>query len=219
MADPPPVPEVGLDEQTPDHSTLSKMPRLVNLGIHKAAFRCERKRLVAEGFLSGKSRRGVDRDGWIYGAGAVAHVSEAGVEQVVAEKENHSGELVRALAEVGVRTVVAEPEPRRPQWAGQSAGQAAVYANRRRLEAQTAKARMKRRGIPPRRRPMTSPTGRDASSSLDEIGLCQQASKSLKKRQLEQFNAPSGDAATTSDDAATESGKNASEFWQVVVAR
>ena len=74
---------------------------------------------MAEGFLSGKSRRGVDRDGWIYGAGAVAHVSEAGVEQVVAEKENHSGELVRALAEVGVRTVVAEPEPRRPQWAGQ----------------------------------------------------------------------------------------------------
>jgi cytochrome b involved in lipid metabolism len=66
---------------------------------------------------------------------------------------------------------------------------------------------------------MTSPAGRDASTSFDDIGLCQQASKSLKKRQLEQFNAPSGDAATTSDDAATESGKNASEFWQVVVAR
>ena len=219
MADPPPVPEVGLDEQTPDRSTLSKMRRLVNLGIRKAAFRCELKRMVAEGLLSGKSRTGVDRDGWTYGAGAVAHVSEAGVEQVVADKGDHSGELVRALAEVGVRTVVAEPEPRRLRWAGQSARQAAAYADRRRLEAQTAKARMKRRGIPPRRRPMTSPTGRDASSSLAEMGLCQQVSKSLQKRQLEHFIAPSGDAATTSDDAATESGKDASEFWQVMVAR
>ena len=92
MADPPPVPEGGLDEQTPDHSRLSKMRRLVNLGVHKAAFRCERKRLVAEGFLSGKSRRGVNRDGWICGAGAVAHMGEAGVEQVVAGKGGTTAE-------------------------------------------------------------------------------------------------------------------------------
>ena len=167
------------------------MRRLVNLGVHKAAFRCERKPFVAEGFLSGKSRRGVNRDGWICGAGAVAHVGEAGVEQVVADKGgDHSRGLVRALTEVGVGTVMAEPEQRRQKCAGQSAGSGAVYANQRRLEPQTVMALMKRRGIPPRRRPMTSPAGRDASSSLDEMGLCPPAAKSIKNRPFEQINAP-----------------------------
>ena len=94
--------------------------------------------------------------------------------------------MVRALTEAGVGTVMAEPEQRRQKCAGQSAGQAAAYADRRRLEAQTAKARMKRRGIPPRRRPMTSPAGRDASSSLDEVGLHSPAAKSIKTKQFEQ---------------------------------
>jgi hypothetical protein len=159
---------------------------LVNLGVHKAAFRCERKRLVAEGLLSGKIRTGVDRDGWTYGAAAAAQVSEAGVEQVAAGKENHSGESMQALAEVGVRTVAAEPEPKLPRWAGQSAGQAAVYANRRRLEPQTVMALMKRRGGPPRRPPMTSPAGRDATGGLEEMGLHPPAAKSIKTRQFEQ---------------------------------
>jgi hypothetical protein len=175
-----------LDEQTPDHSRLSKMRRLVNLGVHKAAFRCERKRLVAEGLLSGKRRTGVDRDGWTFGAGAAAQVSEAGVEQVVADKENHSGDLARALAEVGVRTVAAEPEPRLPRWAGHSAGQTAVYASRRRHGPQKVMALMKRRGGPPGRRPMTSPAGRDASGGLQEMGLHLPAAKLIKTRQFEQ---------------------------------
>ena len=37
------------------------------------------------------------------------------------------------LAEVGVRTIIAEPDRKRQKWSGQSAAQAAVYANRRRL--------------------------------------------------------------------------------------
>ena len=47
---------------------------------------------------------------------------------------------------MGVRTVIAEPERKPQQWAGQSAAQAAVYANRRRLDTKTAKALMRRRG-------------------------------------------------------------------------
>jgi transposase len=50
------------------------------------------------------------------------------------------------LAEVGVLTVIAEPERKRQKWPGQSAAQAAVYANRRRLDTKTAKALMRRRG-------------------------------------------------------------------------
>jgi IS5 family transposase len=78
--------------------------------------------------------------------GPVETVSEVGVERVVADKGYHSKQALQNLAEVGVRTVIAEPERKRQKWAGQSAAQAAVYANRRRMDTQTAKALMKRRG-------------------------------------------------------------------------
>lgn len=45
---------MGLDEQTPDHSTLSKTRRKMNLGTHKAVFTWVLKRLAKEGLLSGK---------------------------------------------------------------------------------------------------------------------------------------------------------------------
>src|SRR6267154_860333 len=262
---------MSLEEQTPDHSTLSKTRRMMNLGTHQAVFRWVLKRLAAEGLLSGKNL-GVDattleanaalksivrRDGgarydehvtelmksegieeptpaerqrfdrkrkkslsnrdWVnphdrearitkmkdgrthlaYKAehavdmetgavvaltlqpadrgdtasmpatlseagctvtemagqaaqadavGPVETVSEVGVERVVADKGYHSKQVLQDLAEVGVRTVIAEPERKRQKWAGQSAAQAAVYANRRRLDTHTAKALMKRRG-------------------------------------------------------------------------
>jgi transposase len=81
--------------------------------------------------------------------GPVATVSEVGVERVVADKGYHSKQALQdlaELAEVGVRTVISEPERKRQKWPGQSAAQAAVYANRRRLDTKTAKALMKRRG-------------------------------------------------------------------------
>jgi transposase len=73
-------------------------------------------------------------------------VSEVGVERVVANKGYHSKRGLRALAEVGVASVIAEPKRKRQKWTGQAAEQAAVYANRRRLETKTAKALMRRRG-------------------------------------------------------------------------
>src|ERR1700675_243498 len=249
---------MSLEEQTPDHSTLSKTRRMMNLGTHQAVFRWVLKRLAAEGLLSGKNL-GVDattleanaalksivrRDGgarydehvtelmksegieeptpaerqrfdrkrkkslsnrdWVnphdrearitkmkdgrthlaYKAehavdletgavvaltvqpadrgytvtemagqaapadavGPVETVSEVGVERVVADKGYHSKQVLQDLAEVGVRTVIAEPERKRQKWAGQSAAQAAVYANRRRMDTHLAKALMRRRG-------------------------------------------------------------------------
>src|SRR5258708_777217 len=50
---------LSLEEQTPDHSTLSKTRRLMNLGTHEAMFRWVLKRLAAQGLLSGKNL-GVD---------------------------------------------------------------------------------------------------------------------------------------------------------------
>src|SRR5436190_12768595 len=78
--------------------------------------------------------------------GPVETVSEVGVERVVGDKGYHSKQALQELAEVGVRTVISEPERKRQKWPGQSAAQAAVYANRRRLDTKTAKALMKRRG-------------------------------------------------------------------------
>jgi hypothetical protein len=69
-----------------------------------------------------------------------------GVERVVADKGYHSKESVRDLTEVGVKTVISEPERNRQQWNGQAAEQAAVYANRRRLQTATGKALLRRRG-------------------------------------------------------------------------
>jgi transposase len=262
---------LSLEEQTPDHSTLSKTRRLMNLGTHQAVFRWVLKRVAAEGLLSGKNlgvdgttleanaalRSIVRRDNgasydehvaalmktegieeptpaerqrfdrkrkkslsnrdWVnphdrearitkmkdgrthlaYKAehavdldtgavvavtvqpgdrgdtssmpatladagcavtemagqaaqadavGPVAIVSEVGVERVVADKGYHSKQTLQDLAEVGVRTVIAEPDRKRQRWDGQEAAQAAVYANRRRLETKTAKALMRRRG-------------------------------------------------------------------------
>jgi transposase len=262
---------LSLEEQTPDHSTLSKTRRLMNLGTHKAVFRWVLQRLAAEGLLSGKhvgvdattleanaalksivrrdngasydehvtelmktegraeptpaERQRFDRKrkkslsnrDWVNPhdrearitkmkdgrthlaykaehavdletgavvaltvqpadrgdtasmpltlseagcsvteiAGQAAHadavgpvetVSEGGVERVVADKGYHSKQALQDLAEVGVRTVISEPERKRQKWSGQSAAQAAVYANRRRLDTQTAKALMRRRG-------------------------------------------------------------------------
>jgi transposase len=79
-------------------------------------------------------------------AGPVKKVSEVGVERVVADKGYHSKQVLEELAEVGVRTLIAEPERKRQRWAGQRAAQAAVYANRRRLQTEAAKALMRRRG-------------------------------------------------------------------------
>src|SRR5229473_3711018 len=262
---------LSLEERTPDHSTLSKTRRLMNLGTHKAVFRWVLKRLAAEGLVSGKNL-GVDattleanaalksivrRDNgasydehvtelmktegveeptpaqrqrfdrkrkkklsnqeWVnphdrearitkmkdgrthlaYKAeqvvdldtgavvalgiqpgdcgdtvsmrttlseagctvtemagqaaqadavGPVETVSEVGVERVVGDKGYHSKQALQDLAEVGVRTVISEPERKRQKWPGQSAAQAAVYANRRRLDTKTAKVLMRRRG-------------------------------------------------------------------------
>ena len=262
---------LSLEEQTPDHSTLSKTRRLMNLGTHKAVFRWVLKRLAAEGLMSGtnlgvdattleanaalrsivrrdngasydehvtalmrtegieaptpaerqrfdrRRKKSLSNRDWVnphdrearitkmkdgrthlaYKAehavdletgavvaltvqpadrgdtasmvatlaeagctvtemagqaaqadavGPVETVSEVGVKRVVADKGYHSKQALQDLAEVGVRTVIAEPERKRQKWDGQSAAQAAVYANRRRLDTQTARALMRRRG-------------------------------------------------------------------------
>jgi transposase len=73
-------------------------------------------------------------------------VNFAGVEEVVADKGYHSNEVVRDLAELGVRTYIAEPERGARKWNGRRAEQAAVYANRRRIQGARGKRLQAGRG-------------------------------------------------------------------------
>jgi transposase len=73
-------------------------------------------------------------------------VSETGVERVVGDKGYHSKDSLRALAEMGVKTVIGEPERGRQSWEGQQVERQAVCANRRRTKSKLGKALLRRRG-------------------------------------------------------------------------
>ena len=68
------------------------------------------------------------------------------VQEVVADKGYHSNATLRDLAEAGVRTYVSETDRGRRTWAGKSAEQQAVYANRRRVRGERGKALLRKRG-------------------------------------------------------------------------
>jgi hypothetical protein len=78
--------------------------------------------------------------------GPVQKMIEVGVERMVAAKRYHGKSALHCSAEVGVGTVIAETERKRQKLDGQSAAQEALYAKRRLLDTQTARALMRRRG-------------------------------------------------------------------------
>jgi transposase len=73
-------------------------------------------------------------------------VHAEGVQEVVADKGYHSNEVMVSLAELAVRTYVAEPDRGRRNWAGKEAEKAAVYGNRRRIKSDRGKRMQRQRG-------------------------------------------------------------------------
>jgi transposase len=73
-------------------------------------------------------------------------VHSEGVQEVVADKGYHSNEVAVGLAELGVRSYIAEPERGARNWAGKEAEKAAVYANRRRIQGDRGKRLQRQRG-------------------------------------------------------------------------
>jgi transposase len=69
-----------------------------------------------------------------------------GVEEVVADKGYHSNDVALGLAELEVRTYIAEPDRGRRNWDGKAAEKAAVYGNRRRIEGERGKRLQRQRG-------------------------------------------------------------------------
>ena len=66
--------------------------------------------------------------------------------ELVTDKGYHSREVVRQLAEAGIRSYLSEPERGRQRWHEQSAEQAAVYGNRRRIRGERGKRLQRQRG-------------------------------------------------------------------------
>lgn len=56
-----------------------------------------------------------------------------GIQELVADKGYHSNEVLTALADLGVRTYISEPNRGRRNWKGKPEAKHAVYLNRRRI--------------------------------------------------------------------------------------
>jgi transposase len=73
-------------------------------------------------------------------------IDENWVSESVTDKGYHSNATLMDLAEMGIRSYVAEPDRGRRDWAGKQQEQAAVYANRRRIRGERGKRLMRKRG-------------------------------------------------------------------------
>ena len=72
-------------------------------------------------------------------------IDERGIEEVVADKGYHSGEVLKDLHQRGMRSYIPEPQRGRRHWGGKRIEQQRVYANRRRTRAPRSKRLQRRR--------------------------------------------------------------------------
>jgi transposase len=73
-------------------------------------------------------------------------VHTEGVQEVVADKGYHSNDVMVGMAELEVRSYVAEPGRGLRDWEGKAVEKAAVYGNRRRIEGDRGKRMQRQRG-------------------------------------------------------------------------
>jgi transposase len=69
-----------------------------------------------------------------------------GIQELVADKGYHSNEVLTALAELGVRTYIPEPNRGRRNWKSKQEARHAVYLNRRRIRGPRGRGLIRRRG-------------------------------------------------------------------------
>lgn len=73
-------------------------------------------------------------------------INARGVEELIADKGYHSGEVLKQLQRQGVRSYIPEPDRGRRKWAGKELEQKRVYENRRRVKGERSKQLQKKRG-------------------------------------------------------------------------
>ncbi len=101
---------------------------------------------IGAGDLAGGRFRGGRTDRHAHRARASTRCTNKGMCEVVTDKGYHSGAGLAAMREMGVRTYVSVPQQPRRNWKGKAEQQAAVYANRRRVEGERGKRLLRRRG-------------------------------------------------------------------------
>jgi len=75
------------------------------------------------------------------------NVNVDGIEEAITDKGYHSGAVVKRMKAYGVRSYIPEKKQKgRRNWAGKTAEQQAVYANRRRVRGEYGKGLLRRRG-------------------------------------------------------------------------
>jgi transposase len=72
-------------------------------------------------------------------------IMQASAPEIVADKGYHSDAVLDAMAELGIRTYIAEPDRGRRRWDGEAARQKRLYGNRRRLRGARSKRLQRRR--------------------------------------------------------------------------
>jgi transposase len=73
-------------------------------------------------------------------------VDKRGIQEIVADKGYHSGEVLGYLEEQNIRSYIPEPERGKRHWQGKEAEQKRVYENRRRVRRRKSKRLQRRRG-------------------------------------------------------------------------
>lgn len=73
-------------------------------------------------------------------------VGQRGIQEVVADKGYHSGEVLKQLHRQGIRSYIPEPQRGRRHWQGKRLEQKRVYANRRRVRGMRSKRLQRKRG-------------------------------------------------------------------------
>jgi transposase len=76
----------------------------------------------------------------------LCEVHPEGVREVVADKGYHSNDVLVGLAELGVRSYIAEPDRGTRSWIGRQVEKQAVYGNRRRIQGNRGKRLQRQRG-------------------------------------------------------------------------
>src|SRR3989442_1396495 len=145
---------IALDEYTPDHSTISRTRRLMDLDTHREVFGWVLGVLADRGLLKGQR---IAIDATTLEANAAMRsivrpdeapkVNVAGIGETVTAKGYHRGGVVKRMKAYGVRTYIPEKKQKgRRNWAGKLGEQQAVYANRRRVRGEYGKSLLRRRG-------------------------------------------------------------------------
>src|SRR5438445_710696 len=150
---------IGLDEYTPDHSTISRTRRLIDVDTHREVFVWVLGVLADRGLLQGQ-RIAIDATTLEANAAMrsiVRRDTGARYEEVLRGLAKASGNATptredlarlarKRMKAYGVRSYMPEKKVKgRRNWAGKPAEQQAVYANRRRVRGEYGKSLLRRR--------------------------------------------------------------------------